>query len=60
MGVNGYLGIADASSAGGGHFGEHFMIGAYCGSREKLLDRELVQQCLGELPERLGMRELAE
>jgi len=60
MGVNGYLGIADVSPAGGGHFGEHFMIDAYGGSREKLMDRELVQQCLSELPERLGMRKLAE
>jgi S-adenosylmethionine decarboxylase len=42
------------------HFGEHFMIDAYRGSREKLLDRESVQKCLCELPERLGMRRLAE
>lgn len=60
MDVNGYLGMAEVSLAGGGHFGEHFMIDACRGSHKKLLDRELVQQCLGELPERLGMRELAE
>lgn len=60
MDVNGELGIANASPNGGYHFGEHFMLDAYRGSREKLLDRELVQKCLGELPERLGMQKLAE
>ena len=52
--------LADVSPADGQHFGEHFMIDAYRGSREKLLDRALVQQCLDELPGRLGMRKLAE
>jgi hypothetical protein len=60
MDVNGFLGMADLSPAGGGHLGEHFMIDAYRRSREKLPDRELAQQCRGELPERLGTRELAE
>jgi len=50
----------DAAPAGGAHFGEHFMIDAYRGSREKLLDRERVQRCLSELPARLGMQKLAE
>lgn len=59
MGIAGELGALDAP-AGGEHFGEHFMIDAYRGSREKLLDRQLVQQCLSELPERLGMHKLAE
>lgn len=61
-GANGKLGTAEAASlsAGGAHFGEHFMIDAYRGSREKLLDRELVQKCLSELPKRLGMQKLAE
>jgi len=43
-----------------GHFSEHFMIDTCRGSREKLLDRALVQQCLDELPEKLGMRKLAD
>ncbi|MDO9317374.1 MAG: S-adenosylmethionine decarboxylase [Gammaproteobacteria bacterium] len=42
------------------HFGEHFMIDAYLGSREKLQDRERVQRCLHELPTVLGMQKLAE
>jgi S-adenosylmethionine decarboxylase len=56
MGIDGELGAFDAPPAGDRHFGEHFMIDAYRGSREKLL----VQQCLSELPERLGMQKLAE
>ncbi len=36
------------------------MLDAYRGSREKLLDRALVQSCLNELPGKLGMRKLAE
>lgn len=61
-GVNGRSGAADAlpTLAAGAHFGEHLMIDAYLGSREKLLDRELVRRCLGELPARLGMRSLAD
>lgn len=60
MGIDGELGALDAPPAGGDHFGEHFMIDAYRGSRQKLLDRQLVQQCLDELPGRLGMHKLAE
>ena len=41
------------------HFGEHFMIDAYRGLRERLLDRNLVLKCLNELPSRLGMKILA-
>lgn len=44
----------------GAHLGEHFMIDAYCGSREKLPDRELVQKYLRELPEKFGMQKLCE
>lgn len=36
------------------------MIDAYRGSRERLVDRDLVQQCLAELPAKLGMQKLAE
>jgi S-adenosylmethionine decarboxylase len=60
MGLCGELGPLFAPPVRGMHFGEHFMIDAYCGSREKLLDRELIQQCLSELPKRLGMQILAE
>jgi len=59
-GAAGELGLADVSPAGGEHFGEHFMIDAYRGSREKLSDRRVVQRCLDELPEKLGMHTLAE
>lgn len=56
--------MGDPSSSfqifGNEHFGEHFMIDAYRGLREKLLNRDLVQKCLGDLPERLGMQKLAE
>lgn len=58
--ATGASGMADVCTAQGGHFGEHFMIDAYRGSREKLLDRELVQKCLNELPGTLGMQKLAE
>lgn len=44
----------------GEHFGEHFMIDAYRGAREKLMNRDLVQRCLSELPQTLGMQKLAE
>lgn len=60
MPMEGEVGTVDAQPAGGAHFGEHFMIDAYRGSREKLLDRERVQRCLSELPARLGMQKLAE
>lgn len=62
MGGEEKLDVTDAPIApiGGAHFGEHFMINAYRGSREKLLDRERVWRCLNELPARIGMRKLAE
>lgn len=60
MSMDGEIDTLDAPPAGDAHFGEHFMIDAYRGSREKLLDRERVQQCLSELPARLGMQKLAE
>ena len=44
----------------GCHFGEHFMMDAYRGSREKLMDRQVVYQCLRELPAQLGMNILAD
>lgn len=49
-----------ASETSNGHFGEHFMIDAYRGLQERLLDRDLVLKCLTELPSRLGMQVLAE
>lgn len=52
--------IANAVPADGAHFGEHFMIDGYKGSRDRLSDRRVVQRCLDELPEKLGMRKLAE
>jgi S-adenosylmethionine decarboxylase len=58
--VNGELGTANALPADGAHFGEHFMIDGYKGSRDRLSDRRVVQRCLDELPEKLGMRKLAE
>ena len=42
------------------HFGEHLMIDGYGGSYEKLNDRSFVLSCLQELPEKLGMRKLAD
>ena len=42
------------------HFGEHFMIDGYHGSREKLSDKQLVQRYLDDLPTKLGMHKLAE
>lgn len=60
MPMEGEVDNLDAPPARGAHFGEHFMIDAYRGSHEKLLDRERVQRCLSELPARLGMQKLAE
>jgi len=60
MGADEKSAVAEVPPATGGHFGEHFMIDAYRGSREKLLDRELVRRCLRELPGSIGMRMLAE
>ena len=42
------------------HFGEHLMIDGYGGSYEKLNDQSFVLSCLQELPEKLGMRKLAD
>jgi S-adenosylmethionine decarboxylase len=42
------------------HFGEHLTIDGYDGDPEKLNDRDLVLNCLNELPERLGMTKLSE
>jgi S-adenosylmethionine decarboxylase len=42
------------------HFGEHLMIDGYGGDESKLNDRELVLQCLNELPRRLEMNILGE
>jgi len=42
------------------HFGEHLTIDGYGGSKEKLNNKELVLECLNELPEQLGMHKLAE
>jgi len=52
--------IANVLSTRAAHFGEHFMIDGYHGSREILSDRRIVQRCLEDLPEKLGMRKLAE
>jgi S-adenosylmethionine decarboxylase len=41
------------------HFGEHLMIDGYGGNESKLNDRDLVLNCLNELPEKLGMKKLA-
>ena len=42
------------------HFGEHLMIDGYAGSYEKLNDQSFVLSCLQELPEKLGMKKLAD
>ena len=42
------------------HFGEHLMIDGYGGSFEKLNDKDLVLQCLNDLPEKIGMNKLSE
>lgn len=41
------------------NFGEHLTIDGYNGNFEKLNDKELVLFCLNDLPERIGMRKLA-
>ncbi len=40
------------------HFGEHITIDGYDGDKEKLNSKELVLQCLSELPKLLGMHTL--
>lgn len=42
------------------HFGEHLTIDGYGGKRELLDDKELVFKILNELPEKIGMKKLAE
>ena len=42
------------------HFGEHLTIDGYGGDESLLNNRELVLECLNELPEKLGMKKLAE
>jgi len=42
------------------HFGEHLTIDGYGGSYEKLNNKELILNCLNELPEKLDMNKLAE
>ena len=42
------------------HFGEYLMIDGYGGSYEKLNDQSFVLSCLQELPEKLGMKKLAD
>lgn len=42
------------------HFGEHVTIDGYGGNKEKLNNKELVLECLNELPELLGMSKLAD
>jgi S-adenosylmethionine decarboxylase len=42
------------------NFGEHLMIDGYGGNKEKLNDKNLVLQCLNNLPEKLDMEKLAE
>jgi S-adenosylmethionine decarboxylase len=42
------------------HFGEHVTIDGYGGSEEKLNNKELVLECLNELPQKLEMNKLSE
>ncbi len=42
------------------HFGEHLTIDGYGGSRDKLNDKQMVLDCLNELPKLLEMNKLAE
>lgn len=42
------------------HFGEHLTIDGYGGNFEKLNDEKLVLRCLNELPEKIGMKKMAE
>lgn len=41
------------------NFGEHITIDGYGGDEHKLNNRELVSACLNDLPEALGMHQLA-
>ncbi len=42
------------------NFGEHLTIDGYGGSEEKLGRKEIVLDVLNSLPEKLGMKKLAE
>lgn len=42
------------------YFGEHITIDGYEGNYEKLNNKDLVLNCLNDLPEKLGMHKLAE
>lgn len=42
------------------NFGEHLTLDGYFGNPEKLNNKELVLECLGDLPEKLGMHKLCE
>ena len=42
------------------HFGEHLTLDGYGGSEDLLNDKKLVEHCLRDLPEQLGMSILAE
>lgn len=41
------------------HFGEHLTVDGYGGNYEKLNDKELVLNCLNELPTLTGMKKLS-
>ncbi|MEN9621750.1 MAG: hypothetical protein RLZZ67_184 [Candidatus Parcubacteria bacterium] len=41
------------------NFGEHLTIDGYGGDKNKLNDKDLVLQCLNQLPELLGMHKLS-
>lgn len=41
------------------HFGEHLTIDGYGGDEKLLDDRELVLDCLNDLPDKLGMHKLS-
>jgi len=42
------------------NFGLHLTLDGYGGNPKKLNDQELIRKCLDELPEKIGMRKLAE
>lgn len=42
------------------NFGEHLMIDGYGGDKEKLDDKNIIMQCLDELPSKLDMEKLAD
>jgi S-adenosylmethionine decarboxylase len=50
----------NASSEKATHFGEHLTIDGYRGSYEKLNNKEFVEKCLTELPQRVGMHAISE